>query len=126
MQAVTVNVAFRGGGQPRNIIALAFVAYDGRTTRVAHGLQQEVINVPRELAGRFEAEFQSIDVDNSENTLPCGLRLDCGGESFEVLFTLMGGGQTWEYSQPPFSGPLFSASLHPAGVQRLYHWILNR
>jgi hypothetical protein len=131
LQDVFVAVAYRGGGQPRNIIDVGFLLIEEegsrRITRASGGWVGEVISIPSELAGRFNVEPPSgLATDSTSDEMSCCLRLDCGGEYFDVPFTLRGPGEVWHYFPSALTTRMMSARLPRTWLQRLLDWIRSR
>ena len=129
---VTVSVAYRGGGQPRNIIDMGFVMFNERDSTSAiqstTGWLKEVIHVPSELAGRFAVEVPGVlRIDNMErDELTCSLRLDCGVEPYEIPFSLRGPGETWFDTWSSFDSPISLIRFPRKGVWRVLDWMRSR
>ena len=85
-----------------------------------------MIHVPAELAGRFTVQdtgfFAYYEV---QDEVPLFLRLDCGGEYFEVRFKLTPIGDQWEYSVGT-DIPMLATRLPGTRFQRLLNWIRSR
>ena len=132
IQNVSVRVAYRGGGQPRNIIDIGFVVYRSRDSlsgvQSTTGWLKEVIHVPSDLAGRFALEVPGKMVIEmvEDDELPCSLRFDFGGEPYEVPFTLKGPGDTWFDTSSVFDSPISSTRPPRTRLKRLIDWIRSR
>lgn len=146
IENVSINVAFRGGGQARNIIDMSFAVFedhDSRRIEREQGMSAvRVISIPAELAGRFAVDPSDVGlttflvVDKVGDKLACALRVDCGLEPFEIPFTLRRLGDRNLYyhgfREPEMSyrirkGGLIAPGLaRLAWLRRILDWIRDR
>lgn len=129
IQYSCVNVAYRGGGQPRNVIDAGVIIRRGERLEFISGQSgwlREVIHVPAELGGRFTIELPGdLSLPDTEDELVCAIRLDCGREYFEIPFTLRKTDEDrWNYFSD--SGSVLSSRFPRRRLKRLLDWIRSR
>jgi len=114
-----VDVAYTGGGQPRNIIDTAFlIVHSGGG--VSRPIEQGAMPVPAELAGRFTLNFRGGLAVEAKDEVPCVMRFDCGREYFDVPFTLRRQRDGYVYTPSEIWGEIFSLSARRSKLGRLF------
>jgi len=119
MGNVFVDVAYTGGGQPRNIIDTAFLMVESGTG-MSSPVEQGAIPVPAELAGRFTLNFGGGLAVEANDEVPCVMRFDCGREYFDLPFTLRRVRDGYLYTPVEIWGEMFSLSTRRSKLGRLF------